>query len=196
MPLPDEVLSRYIDAEMALRRQLLLRGYELGGGGERLEPEAAVAFLDAQFQPVLADAMEAIREERHDLKKAGESAVGAMRTWFDSARERLAAETEQSVQMVETLRQAARPAPPVWTPVRARELTRILAGRDHQLVAVRKGDQSGIVHAPLSSNSAWQRLMRRVFPREKALSVQWESGAVSALQPDECVEWCPLHLPS
>lgn len=195
MPIPEEVFSRYIDAEMALRRQLLLRGYELGTGGERLEPEAAVAFLDAQFQPVLADALQAIREERHDLRQAGELAVGAMRAWSDAARGKLAAETGPSAQMLDALRQAGRPASPAWTTVRASELPKILAGRD-KLVVVRKGGQSGIVCAPPPPRSSWQRLARGVFPGTATLSVRWESGTVSTLQPDECVEWCPLCLPS
>ncbi len=185
MPIPEEVLSRYVDAEMALRRQLFLRGYELGTGGERLEPDAAVAFLDTFFPPVLADALQAIREERHDLRKAGESAISAMRT--------LLAETDEPVAADAAL--PAQPSPATWKSVRARELVGILAGGTG-FVVVRKGGQRGLVCAPLPPGSPWQKLARRLFPGRTALSVRWEGGTVSALPPDDRVEWCPLRFPS
>ena len=59
----NEPFGRAADIERTIRRQYLLRGYEMGRGGERLGPEEAVAFLEEHSQEVEDDITE------HCIKK-------------------------------------------------------------------------------------------------------------------------------
>ncbi len=65
----NEPSSKAAAIERTIRRQYLLRGYEMGHGGERLGPEEAVAFLEEHAQAVEDDIKESTREERHEMRQ-------------------------------------------------------------------------------------------------------------------------------
>ena len=82
MPFSHEFLQSFVETELTMRRQFLLRGYELGRGGGRLGPEAAVAFLDQHFSPVYADVIAATREEQRDFQRASETMLKDTEAWY------------------------------------------------------------------------------------------------------------------
>ena len=102
---PVEFMRAYVEAEMAMRRQLLLRGYELGRGGERLGPDEAVAFIEEHLVSAMADATESIREERGDLDRAKQRALEAMDAHFKELDARLSTQQQEAKAALERTRQ-------------------------------------------------------------------------------------------
>ncbi len=197
MPFSEEFLSTYAEAETAVRRQFLLRGYELGSGCRRLEPEAAVAFLEEHFLAVHADVMAATREEQHDLKRAGEAMLNESSARWQSSSAHLVAELDQSEPPIRAAHEAAEPTRGQrarWQTSPAGVLAHALTLRPTML-AVRKGNRRGVALARRRPHRFWERLRRR---REKAaqLVACWEDGTSTVLAEHEDIDWQPMLLPS
>lgn len=197
MPFSEEFLSCYAQAETAVRRQFLLRGYELGSDGQRLEPEAAVAFLEEHFLVVHADVMAATREEQHDLKRAGEAMLDESRAGWQPFASPLVAESDQSALSTWAADEAAesiRGQRTRWQTLPAGVLAHALTLRPTML-AVRKGNRRGVALARRRPRSFWERLLARC---EKAaqLVACWEDGTSTILAEHEDIDWQPMLLPS
>lgn len=187
----EEFISSYVDAETALRRQILLRGYELGSGGQRLEPEAAVAFLEEHYQPIYLDALAAIREERHDLKRAGEAEVSKFKADLQSLRDQLRSGLEgpsrRGVRGPSSAQQRAG-----WQTVPAALLAHQLVVQP-TMVAVRKEQRRGIAVVRRQPRRLWEWIQRK--EGKVRLAVNWEDGTSTILSDNDDISWCPVVVP-
>ena len=175
----NEPLSRAAAIERTIRRQYLLRGYEMGRGGERLGPEDAVAFLEEHSQAVEDDIKEATREELHEMRRmmsqAGRSAA------LD---DNLKAIAKRMVQ--ETL--------PNWRSARADILLTAMR-QEPGLWGVRLGGRRGVAFLEQNARSFWGKLLGRSKTAAR-MRARWEDGTSFVLRPEDTVEWCILPFPA
>ena len=218
MELPEEVFLAFAAAEIAMRRQFLLRGYELGRGGGRLDPEDAVALLDEHFAVVMADVHESIREERDDLDRAKQvmhkvldSFIQVQRPEMEAVAEQLkqkmAVEIEQMREVKADLaraREVARQATetlerveqvlPRWRTLRVDELLRRTVGRP-PIFPVRAPDgQTGVGYPWREVWSPWRWLRGRRGAARDVLKIHWQDQTSSVLRGEALVEFMPTML--
>ena len=186
----------YAGAETAVRRQFLLRGYELGSGGQRLEPEAAVAFLEEHFSSVRADVMAATREEQHDLKRAGEAMLDESPAEWEPLADPLVRELGRSAPSTSASHEAADSCNQRvhWQTLPAEILAHVLTLRP-TLVAVRKGNRRGVALVRNRARGFWEWL-RGTSGKETQLVACWEDGTSAVLPDHEEIDWRPMKLPN
>ena len=175
----NEPLGRAADIERTIRRQYLLRGYEMGRGGGRLGPEDAVAFLEEHSQAVEADINESTREELHELRRMLSPAGRA-----EALEDNLKAVARRMVQ----------DALPNWRSARVDALRTVMQ-QDTDLWGIRFGGRRGVAFLEQNPPGLWDRLRGRSKPTARVCAL-WEDGTTSALRPEATVEWCILPFPS
>ena len=175
----NEPSSKAAAIERTIRRQYLLRGYEMGRGGERLGPEEAVAFLEEHSPAVEEDIKESTREERHEMRQM---ILQAGRP--EAFEENMKAIAKKMVQ--ETL--------PNWRSVRADNLLTAMQ-KEPGLWGVRFGGRRGVAFLKQNARSFWSRLLGLSKPAA-SVGALWEDGTTSVFQPEDTVEWCIVPFPT
>ena len=175
----NEPLSKAAAIERTIRRQYLLRGYEMGRGGERLGPEEAVAFLEEHTKAVEDDIKESTREERHEMRQM---ILQAGRP--DAVEDHMKAIAKKMVQE----------ALPNWQGVRVDNLLPAMR-KEPGLWGVRSGGRRGVAFLKQNALSFWGRLLGRPST-PTCVCAYWEDGTTSVFQPDDMVEWCILPFPN
>lgn len=175
----NEPFSKAAAIERTIRRQYLLRGYEMGHGGERLGPEEAVAFLEEHAQAVEADIKESTREERHEMRlmmlQAGRP---------DAIEENMKAIAKRMVQE----------ALPNWRSARVDLLLTVMQEKS-ELWGVRFGGRRGVAFLKQNPLSLWGKLLGR-SRTAACVCARWEDGSTSVFEPEDTVEWCILPFPT
>ena len=175
----NEPLSKAAAIERTIRRQYLLRGYEMGRGGGRLGPEEAIAFLEEHSQAVEADIKESTREELHEMRlmmsQAGRS---------EAIEDNLKAIAKRMVQ----------DALPNWRSARV-DILLTLMQQKSELWGIRFGGRQGVAFLEQNARSFWGRLFRRSEAAARVCA-RWEDGTTSLLRTEDTVEWCILPFPA
>lgn len=175
----NESSSKAAAIERTIRRQYLLRGYEMVRGGERLGPEQAVTFLEEHAQAVEEDIKESTREERHEMRqmilKAGRP---------DLIEDNMKAIAKKMVQA----------ALPNWQSVHVDNLLKAMR-QEPGLWGVRSGGRRGVAFVKQNARGFWDRLLGR-SSKAARVCAYWEDGTTSVFQPDDTVEWCILPFPN
>lgn len=175
----NEPSSKAAAIERTIRRQYLLRGYEMGCGGERLGPEEAVAFLEEHIQAVEDDIKESTREERHEMRQMI-SAAGRLEAFEDN--------------MKAIAKKMVQASLPNWQSVRVDSLLTAMR-QESGLWGVRFGGRRGVAFVKQNARSFWDRLVGRSSTVARVCAY-WEDGTTSVFQPDDTVEWCILPFPN
>ena len=174
----NEPLSRAAAIERTIRRQYLLRGYEMGRGGERLGPEDAVAFLEEHSQAVEDDIKESTREELHEMRRMMSAAGRA-----DAVEDNLKAIAKRMVQE----------ALPNWRSIRVDSLLSVMQ-QSPELWGIRFGERRGVAFLEQDARSFWGKLLGRSKTAAR-VCVRWEDGTSAVLRAADTVEWCILPFP-
>ena len=180
-----------------MRRQFLLRGYELGSGGGRLGPEEAVAFLDRHFPIVYADVIAATREEQRDFRRASETMLTGTEAWYRQITDMVEGKMDEASQIAASARHAMEALLNYqvrWQTMRAGMLAYALS-REPMLVAVRRDGRRGVALVQRHRRTLWRWLRRRRPLGDVFLTAQWQDGTTSVLPDDENVDWWPMILP-
>ena len=175
----NEQFSKAATIERTIRRQYLLRGYELGRGGERLGPEEAVAFIEEHAQAVEDDIKESTREERHEMRMMMLQVARP-----EAIEDNMKAIAQRMVQE----------ALPNWRSVQVDLLMRVMQQKP-ELWGVRFGGRRGVAFLKQNAPSFWGKLLGR-SRTAACVCVRWEDGTTAVLQPMDTVEWCILPFPT
>ena len=197
MPFSHEFLQSFVETELTMRRQFLLRGYELGRGGGRLGPEEAVAFLDRHFSPVYADVIAATREEQRDFQRASETMLKDTEAWYRQIGDMVEGKLDEASQIAASARHAMEALLNYRVRYQTTRADALAYGliREPMLVAIRKDGRRGIALVQRQRRTWWQRLRRRRLLEDIFLTAQWQDGTTSVLPDDENVDWWPMILP-
>ena len=175
----NEQFSKAAAIERTIRRQYLLRGYEMGRGGKRLGPEEAVAFLEEHSQAMEDDIKESTREERHEMRL-------------------MMSQVERPEAVEENMKAIARrmveEALPNWRSARVDQL-RMVMQQKSELWGVRYGGRRGVAFLQQNAPIFWAWLSRQSRAVVSVCAL-WEDGTTSILQPHDIVEWCILPFPA